>query len=172
MAEEFFAPRTVAFEAVAGINKIMSVFVPLFRLIAAGLYIFIAIYLINYAMQTIKKNYFQIGVLRSFGTKNADVGIIFITGVVITGMIISVLFVLLSPLMVKLFDTILTESFAMVLGTYTFGISVVNMPVWLPVVSAVLVVFITLAAALIALRFVKNLKPIEIIRAKDNGGEV
>ncbi|MBR5139624.1 MAG: ATP-binding cassette domain-containing protein, partial [Clostridia bacterium] len=172
MAEEFFAPRTVAFEAVAGINKIMSVFVPLFRLIAAGLYIFIAIYLINYAMQTIKKNYFQIGVLRSFGTKNKDVGIIFITGVVLTGMIISVLFVLLSPLMVKLFDAILTESFAMVLGTYTFGISVVNMPVWLPVVSAVLVVFITLAAALIALGFVKNLKPIEIIRAKDNGGEV
>ena len=172
MAEEFFAPRTVAFEAVAGINKIMSVFVPLFRLIAAGLYVFVAIYLVNHAMQTIKKNYFQIGVLRSFGAKNKDVGIIFITGVVITGMIISVLFVLLSPLMVKLFDTILTESFAMVLGTYTFGISVVNMPVWLPVVSAVLVVFITLAAALIALGFVKNLKPIEIIRAKDNGGEV
>ena len=172
LTAESFAPRTVAFEAIAGINKIMSVFVPLFRLIAAGLYIFIAIYLVNYAMQTIKKNYFQIGVLRSFGTKNKDVGIIFITGVVITGALISLLFVLLSPLMVSLFDSILTSSFAMVLGTHTFDISIVNMSPWLPLISSVAVIFITLAAALISLRVIKHLKPIEIIRAKDNGGEV
>lgn len=172
MVEELFAPRTVAFEAIAGINKVMSVFVPLFRLISAGLYIFVIIYLVNHAMQTIKKNYFQIGVLRSFGAKNTDVGIIFITGVVITGVLISVLSIALSPLMVSLFDSILTRSFAMVLGTHTFDIHVVNMSLWLPVINSVMVVFITLAAALISLRVIRKLKPIEIIRAKDNGGEV
>jgi ABC-type antimicrobial peptide transport system permease subunit len=172
LAEEYFAPRTVAFEAIAGINKIMGVFVPLFRLIAAGLYVFVAIYLINHAMQTIKKNYFQIGVLRSFGAKNKDVGFIFITGVVIVGLVISLLSVALAPLIVSIFDSILTDSFALVLGTYTFDISIVNMPMWLPVINSVMIVFVTFISALISLRVIRKLKPIEIIRAKDNGGEV
>ena len=172
LAEEYFAPRTVAFEAIAGINKIMGVFVPLFRLIAAGLYIFVAIYLINHAMQTIKKNYFQIGVLRSFGAKNKDVGFIFITGVVIVGLVISMLSVALAPLIVSIFDSILTNSFALVLGTYTFDISIVNMPMWLPIINSVMIVFVTFMSALVSLRVIRKLKPIEIIRAKDNGGEV
>ncbi len=167
-----YAPKTVAFEAVAGINKIMGVFVPLFKLIAAGLYIFIIIFLINHAMQVIKKNYFQIGVLRSFGSNNVDVGVIFITGVLITGVLIAVLSLVFEPMIVDLYDTILIESFAMVLNTNAFDLTIVNMPLWLPIVNAIMVIVVTVATSLISLLVIRNLKPIEIIRAKDNGGEV
>ena len=172
MSEDVIAPRSIAFDAIAGINKILTVFVPLFKLIAGGLYIFIIIYLINHAMQTIKKNYFQIGVLRSFGAKNTDVGMIFITGVMLVGLAISVLSVVFEPLIVEIYNTILVESFALVINTYAFDVRIINMPSWLPIVNAVGVLVITVASALAALLVVRNLKPIEIIRAKDNGGEV
>ena len=167
-----YAPKSIAFDAIAGINKILTVFVPLFKLIAGGLYIFIAVYLINYAMQTIKKNYFQIGVFRSFGANNFDVGNIFITGVVLTGLAIAVLSVGFAPLIVDMYNAILVESFALVLNTNAFDIRVINMPDWLPIVNAIGVVVLTAASAIISLLVIKNLKPIEIIRAKDNGGEV
>ena len=167
-----YSPRSIAFDAIAGINKILTVFVPLFKLIAGGLYIFIAVYLINYAMQTIKKNYFQIGVFRSFGAKNSDVGLIFITGVVLTGLAIAILSVGFAPLIIDMYNAILVESFALVLNTNAFDIRVINMPDWLPIVNAIGVVVLTAASAIISLLVIKNLKPIEIIRAKDNGGEV
>jgi hypothetical protein len=172
MSEDIISPRSIAFDAIAGINKILTVFIPLLKLIAGGLYVFIIIYLINHAMQTIKKNYFQIGVLRAFGAKNSDVGIIFITGVVLTGLAISILSIALEPLIIDAYNTILVESFAVVLGTHAFDIRVINMPGWLPYVNAALVVVITLVSALVSLLVLRNLKPIEIIRAKDNGGEV
>ena len=172
LSESEYAPRSIAFDAIAGINKIFTVFVPLFNLIAGGLYIFIAVYLINHAMQTIKKNYFQIGVFRSFGAKNSDVGIIFITGVVLTGLAIAVLSVVFEPLIIDLYNSILVESFALVLNTNAFDIRVINMPEWLPIVNAIGVVVLTVASAVVSLLVIKNLKPIEIIRAKDNGGEV
>ena len=167
-----YSPRSIAFDAIAGINKILTVFVPLFKLIAGGLYIFIAVYLINYAMQTIKKNYFQIGVFRSFGAKNSDVGIIFITGVVLTGLAIAILSVGFAPLIIDMYNAILVESFALVLNTNAFDIRVINMPDWLPIVNAIGVVVLTATSAIVSLLVIKNLKPIEIIRAKDNGGEV
>lgn len=155
-----------------GINKILTVFIPLLKLISYGLYIFVMVFLINHAMQTIKKNYFQIGVFRSFGAKNSDVGIIFITGVVLTGMAISVLSVALSGVIVEMYNSILVTSFATVLNTKAFDIRVINMPAWLPIVNAALVMVTTVASAIISLLVLRNLKPIEIIRAKDNGGEV
>ena len=172
MSENLFAPRCIAFDAIAGINKILTVFIPLLRLIAAGMYIFIIIYLVNHAMQIIKKNYFQIGVLRAFGAKNTDVGLIFITGVVLTGMVISVISVAFEPMIIEVFNKILVESFALTLNTYAFDIRVINMPDWIPVLNSLGVIMITMASALIALLVIKKLKPIEIIRAKDNGGEV
>ena len=172
LANNQIAPRSIAFDAIAGINKTLTVFIPLFKLIAGGLYIFIIIYLVNYAIQTIKKNYFQIGVLRSFGARKEDVGVIFVTGVVVTGLAIAILSIVFEPLIISVYNTILAESFAMVLNTHAFDINVINVPIWLPIINSAMVVVVTLASALISLLVLKNLKPIEIIRAKDNGGEV
>lgn len=172
LAEHDIAPKTIAFDSIAGINKIMAVFIPLFRLIGGGMYIFIVMYLVNYAMNSIKKNYFQIGVMRSFGAKSRDVGRIFITGAVLTGVAIAVLSLVLEPFIVGLYNDLLVESFALVLDTYTFDLDVVNMPAYVPILNAGLVVVITMLSALMALLMLRRLKPIEIIRAKDNGGEV
>ena len=172
MAERSMSARSIAFEAVAGINKTMGVFVPLFKLIAVGLYIFVVVYLINFAIQTIKRNYFQIGVFRSFGAKNADVGVIFITGVLVIGMLISVLSIAFAPLMIDVYDKILVESFALTLNTKPFDINVVDLSWGLLAINAVLVLAVSAISSVIALLVIRNLKPIEIIRAKDNGGEV
>ena len=172
MSASMYAPKSIAFDVIAGINKIMGVFLPLLKLIAGGLYLFIFIYLINYGIQTIKKNYFQIGVLRAFGAKNSDVGVIFITGVLLTGLSIAILSLVFEPFVIDVYNTILVESFAMVLDTYAFDIRVINMPAWLPYLNSALVVVTTLVSAFVSLVVLKKLKPIEIINAKGNGGSV
>ena len=97
---------------------------------------------------------------------------IFVTGVVVTGLAIAILSIVFEPLIISVYNTILAESFAMVLNTHAFDINVINVPIWLPIINSAMVVVVTLASALISLLVLKNLKPIEIIRAKDNGGEV
>jgi ABC-type antimicrobial peptide transport system permease subunit len=172
MNEREMVPKTIAFESVTGINKMLSIFIPLFKLIGGGLYAFVVIYLVNYAISNIKKNYFQIGVMRSFGAKSLDVGVIFITGVVLTGIAIVVLMIALEPLIVNVYNKILVESFSIVLNTYPHDISIVRLSPWTPVINSVLVLFTTFMSALISVLVLRKLKPIEIIRAKDNGGEV
>ncbi len=165
-------PKTIAIDSIAGINKMLGVFIPLFRLIAGGLYAFIVIYLISHAISNIKKNYFQIGVMRSFGAKSLDVGAIFITGILLTGLTIVALMLAFEPLIIDVYNEILVESFSMVLNTYAHDISVINMSPWIPVINSALVIMTTLISAFISLLVLRKLKPIEIIRAKDNGGEV
>jgi ABC-type antimicrobial peptide transport system permease subunit len=172
MNEREMVPKTIAFGSVTGINKMLSIFIPLFKLIGGGLYAFVVIYLVNYAISNIKKNYFQIGVMRSFGAKSLDVGVIFITGVVLTGIAIVVLMIAIEPLIVNVYNKILVESFSIVLNTYPHDISIVRLSPWTPVINSVLVLFTTFMSALISVLVLRKLKPIEIIRAKDNGGEV
>ena len=165
-------PRTITLDSISGINKMLGVFIPLFRLIAGGIYAFIVVYLISHAISNIKKNYFQIGVMRSFGAKSLDVGAIFITGILLTGLTIVTLMLAFEPLIIDVYNEILVESFSMVLNTYAHDISVINMSPWVPVINSALVIMTTLISALISLLVLRKLKPIEIIRAKDNGGEV
>lgn len=166
------SPKTVSSAAIAGINKMLSIFIPLFKLIGAGLYVFIVVYLISYAVSGIKKSYFRIGVMRSMGAKNSDVGVIFISGVVLMGLCIVSLMLIFESWIVDLYNRILIESFSLVLDTYAHGLTVVNIAPMTPILNALLVLSITFISALICVLLLHKLKPIEIIRAKDNGGEV
>jgi ABC-type antimicrobial peptide transport system permease subunit len=73
---------------------------------------------------------------------------------------------------VDLYNRILIESFSIVLDTYAHDLTVVNIAPTTPFLNALLVLSITFISALICVLMLHKLKPIEIIRAKDNGGEV
>ncbi len=172
LADREMAPKTIASASITGINKIMAVFIPLLKLIGGGLYAFIIIYLINYSGSNVKSNYFRIGVMRSFGAKSADVGVIFITGVVLTGAAIVILNLLLEPVMVGLYNRLLVESFSVILNTYAYDITVVDRSMLTSVFNSLLIIAITSISAWLSLATLKKLKPIEIIRVKENGGEI
>ena len=172
LADRQMAPKTIAGTSITGINKMMEVFIPLFRVIGIGLYIFVIFYLISSAINEIKSNYFQIGVMRSFGAKSTDVGFIFIAGVVLTGLAIVVMTILFEPLIVSVYNKLIIESFSMILNTYAYDITLVDRSLVITLSNSLLVITITSISALISLVTLKRLKPIEIIRAKKNGGEV
>ena len=172
LADRQMAPKTTAGNSITGINKLLEVFIPLLKFIGYALYVFITIYLINSAISGIKNNYFQIGVMRSFGAKTSDVGIIFISGIVMTGLAIVAAMLILEPLIVSVYNRLMIESFSTILNTYAYDITVVNRTVGSSVFNSLLVIAITLVSASISLVKLKKLKPIEIIRAKKNGGEV
>ena len=172
LADYDMYPKTTSSGAIVGTNKMLEIFIPLFKLFGGGLYAFIIIYLLSYAITGIKKNYFRIGVMRAMGAKISDVGLIFVTGVVLMGICIVSLMLLFQNLIVDMYNSILVESFSIVLDTYTHGMSVVKIAPETPLVNAILVLSITFISALICVVILHRLKPIEIIRAKDNGGEV
>ena len=71
-----------------------------------------------------------------------------------------------------MYDSMLIESFSIVLDTYSHGLSVVKIDPATPLINATLVLSVTFVSALTCIIMLHRLKPIEIIRAKDNGGEV
>ena len=106
------------------------------------------------------------------GAKISDVGLIFITGVVLMGICIVTLMLAFENLIVDVYNRILVDSFAVVINTYAHDLSIVKIAPITPIVNASLVLSITFISALICIVLLHRLKPIEIIRAKDNGGEV
>ena len=98
--------------------------------------------------------------------------IIFISGIVMTGLAIVAAMLILEPLIVSVYNRLMIESFSTILNTYAYDITVVNRTVGSSVFNSLLVIAITLVSASISLVKLKKLKPIEIIRAKKNGGEV
>ena len=172
LADNDMYPKSTVTGAIAGTNKMLEIFIPLFWLVGGGLYAFIIVYLISYAISGIKKNYFRIGVMRAMGAKTSDVGIIFISGVVLMGISIVTLMLLFQNLLVDMYDSMLIESFSIVLDTYSHGLSVVKIDPATPLINASLVLSVTFISALTCIIILHRLKPIEIIRAKDNGGEV
>ena len=172
LADNDMYPKTPSSGAIAGINKMLEIFIPLFKLIAGGLYAFIIVYLISYAISGIRKNYFRIGVMRAMGARTSDVGKIFITGVVLMGICIVALMLAFENLIVGVYNDILIESFSIVIDSYAHDLSVVKISPITPIINSLLVLLVTFVSALICVIMLLRLKPIEIIRAKDNGGEV
>ena len=172
LAEHKMSPKTIAGNSITGMNKMMEVFIPLLKFIGGALYVFIVIYLINSAISGVKNNYFQIGVMRSFGAKSGDVGIIFVTGIVLTGVSIVALMLIFEPLIVSVYNRLIVESFSMILNTYAFDLTVVSRSAATTAFNSLLIVVITFISATLSLIKLKKMKPVEIIRAKKNGGEV
>lgn len=172
LAERQMSPKTVAGNSITGMNKMMEVFIPLLKFIGGALYVFVVIYLINSAISSIKNNYFQIGVMRSFGAKSSDVGIIFVTGIILTGLAVVIVMLVFEPLIISVYNRLIVESFSMILNTYAYDITLVERSFGASLFNSALVIIITFISATIALIKLKKSKPIEIIRAKKNGGEV
>ena len=88
------------------------------------------------------------------------------------GICIVALMLAFENLIVGVYNDILIESFSIVIDSYAHDLSVVKISPITPIINSLLVLLVTFVSALICVIMLLKLKPIEIIRAKDNGGEV
>lgn len=165
--ENDFYVKHINFDNLLFINKIVNVFKPFFMLILILLFITLLIYLVSFGINNIKRNLYEIGIIKSLGGASKDIGKIFISHVLLTGIIICLLSVVLAPSIILIANEILINSFENVMSLYLFDVSIIKiMPEWISL-DLLLMIIIIFISAFIPILLLYKIKPLEIIRSKE-----
>lgn len=160
-------PNSIDQDNILFINKFVNSFVPFLKLIFVILIIFELAYLILFGINNIRQNLYEIGVLKSLGGKTKDIGVLFILNVLLSGIGICISSVIFSPIIIKIINRMLTNSFSRVLDIVIFDLRIVRTLPSLMAFNMFAVIFISFISSIISIIFLYKVKPIEIIKAKE-----
>lgn len=149
------------------INKMNQALIPFLRLILLLLFFFEFFYLVNFGINNIRKNLFEIGVIKSLGGKTRDIGIIFISNVIFSGIAICILSVVLGPIIIRIANRMLVNSFATILSLTIYDLQIVRVIPVLVGINILFTLFVTLISAILSLVSLYRVKPIEIINSQE-----
>ena len=120
-----------------------------------------------FSIQSIRKNTYQIGVIKALGGSSEDIAKIFLLKTLILGAIAAVISFALAILPITLADYTLITSLE-----ETFSVTFKNIHIirWLPgvlLINSLILFVITTISAFASILILKRIKPIEIIKAKE-----
>ena len=125
------------------------------------------IYLVSVGVKNIRNNIFEIGVLRAMGARTRDISIIFILQSVMVGIVI-VLFTLLGMHIASFVaNEILVASFESMFGSKFHRLKVVAFYPPLAFADLFIVWFIVLISSIIPTIWIRNFRPVDILKAKE-----
>ena len=142
-------------------------FFDLFRLIEIMMLVMTVIFLVSHSIRSVKNNYYQIGVIKAIGGRSVDIGKIFIMQNIMLSAIISVLTYVGSIIFIDVANDILIKSFIEITDARVGNIDIIsfNPALVLAAIAATMILgLLSTAAPLILLH---NIKPINIIKAKE-----
>ncbi len=164
--ENDFLIHTLDTSIVPVINTIIEIFRGFCILIIILLIVVCVVYLISFGIGTIKKNLYEIGVLKALGTKSIDISVIFITQIVIVGLGV----ILVSILGIKVFsdfsNKLLIKSFEDFLTIKIFNLKIIPVKPGTMSFDLSLMFAVTLVSSIIPLIYLKALKPLNILKGK------
>ena len=159
-----FYLKTIAFESGVVINKMTSTFNTLFLIILICIYIVFGIYIIIYGVNTVRYNKEEIGIYKALGGKFRNISKVLFIDVIITGILISVISLFITPLIINICDDVIVDSFKNVLHLAAVDLEVIKIyPAVLSINYSLLNVLIIISSVVPTLLLMK-LKPIEIIK--------
>lgn len=148
------------------INTIIEIFRGFCILIILLLIVVCVVYLISFGIGTIKKNLYEIGVLKALGTKSIDISIIFITQIIIVGLGV----ILVSILGIKVFsdfsNKLLIKSFEDFMTIKIFNLKIIPVKAGTMSFDLSLMFLVTLVSSIIPLIYLRALKPLNILKGK------
>ena len=162
-----YYPKNINFDNLVFTNKIVTLFKPFFILILVLLFISLISYLINFGMNNIKKHLYEIGIIKSLGGRTKDIGKIFISYVLVTGVLICLASIIAAPLMILISNAVLINSFENVLAIKLYDVSIIRIYPHLIAIDLLSLLIITIISAFIPMVFLHKVKPLEIIRSKE-----
>lgn len=149
------------------VNRAIQVFRTLVLTLEFLVLLICLIYLISFGNKNIKKSYYEIGVLKTLGGKNKDIGIIFMLETLVVGIFIISFSVLGMRIATLAANKILLDSFSSVFSIQFFKINIISMYPNLITIDLIIVLLITLIASLIPLLTLRKFKYIDILKAKE-----
>ena len=154
-------------EALRGINSVLNSFKPLFELIEYATVLLIATYLILFGVKSIKTSRYQIGVIKALGGNTKDISTIFVLNTLIVGIAASLISVLMSIAVISAANEILTSSIQAYSKLTLNNYEIINVFPSLLAMDSLIMICISFVSALIPVLFLKKIKPVEIIKAKE-----
>ena len=133
-------------------------------------YILIAcciLYLVSFGVKNIKSNIYEISVIKSLGGSNGDIGIIFILQNIIVGIGILLLSSVGMFVASLIGNEILVYSFMEIVGVKINSFKIINYYISLVVIDLSAIILIIIISSILPTRFLRKVKPIEILKAKE-----
>lgn len=154
-------------ETLREINSILNSFKPLFKLIEYATVLLIASYLILFGVKSIKASRYQIGVIKALGGNTADISVIFVLNTLIVGIAASLVSVLASIGVIMAANDVLIGSIQTYAMLELDHYLIIEVFPGLLLIDALIMIGISFASALLPVLFLKRIKPVEIIKAKE-----
>ena len=132
----------------------------------ALLFIASFLHIIIYGVNSIRKNIYEIGVLKSLGAKSSDITKIFITQIILIGLgvsIVSILGVYLSSLYS---DGLLITAFEQFMTVTIFNLDIIRFDSSVMFLDIGFVLILTIVSSIIPLIYLKSIKPMNILKGK------
>ena len=167
MNERGFSWVSTEGRAVTLLNKSVRMFFDLFRLIEIMMLVMTVVFLVSHSIRSIKSNYYQIGVIKAIGGRDRDISKIFILQNLILSVAISVLTFIGSLIFIDVANDILIKSFIEITGAATGGIDIITFDIYLVSAAILASTALSLIATIAPLLLLHNIKPINIIKAKE-----
>lgn len=166
-SDNFYVPsmQYMAVQSVAGAVKVFKDF---FLIIVAVLYVICAVVLVSFGVRSIRKNIFEIGVLRAMGTKTHYLAIIFALQMVMLGLIVCIFALGGMYLGVRFGNAVLVKGFVAYTGNPLAGqLTIIRFRKTTALVGAALVLALSVIASVVPVVSLRRIKPRQIIVSKD-----
>ena len=167
MSEKYYSWNSTEGGAVTLLNKSISMFFDLFRLIEVMIFAMTAVFLISHGIRSVRSNHYPIGVIKAIGGRNRDIAKIFIMQNALLSLAISVLTYVGALIFVDIANIILIESFAQISNISIGNLNIISFNpslVFAMIIATVILIVVSTAAPLIQLN---KIKPMTIIKAKE-----
>lgn len=165
--ENNFAVNSIESHNASKLNKVVITFEGLFTMFEIFLLAIAVIYLAIFGANIIRKNKYQIGVIKALGGKTNEIARIFVSQLLAVGVMILIMSGIGIYIATGLANEILISSVREQLNIYIYNITIIDFIPTLAAIDLALVIIITVLSSLVPLIAIHRIKPINIIKAKE-----
>ena len=167
LGERYFSWNSSESETVTLLNKSVNMFFDLFRLIEIMMLVMTVVFLVSHSIRSVKNNYYQIGVIKAIGGRSSDISKIFVLQNILLSAVISALTYVGALIFVDIANDILIKSFTEITGAGVGNINIISFDPPLVILSMLATMALGLLSTIVPLLLLHNIRPINIIKAKE-----
>ena len=124
------------------------------------------VYLIVYGINSIRRNLYEIGVLKALGSKSIDISRIFIAQIVGVGALVIIFSILGINVISTISNKMLISAFEEFMTIKIFNLSIIKATFSIMALDLSIVFVVTLVSSNIPLIYLKKVKPLNILKGK------
>lgn len=163
----FYLP-SMQYLAVQSVAGGVGAFRDFFVMIVVVLYVASALLLVYFGVRSIRKNVYEIGVLRALGTQTHNLAALFALQMFVLGLIIAVISVPAMYLGAKVGNSLLVRGFVAYSGNYLANnVTIIRFRPVTALVGMLLIIVLSMAASVVPILALRRIKPRQIINSKE-----